>query len=650
MTELRILGWQSQGLRCPDHQVSFEKSGGGVYQISLIQMANGTGKTTTFKLLRAALSGAASEWDGSEIDAYRKDAESSEGSFEVSLLSGKNRFTFHLEFDFAHKRARYHTTKPGRGKNSGFEPPRELARFFRPELTNCYIFDGEYAADLLDPGKTNAQAVIENLFQVSLLRTMKVAAEQHWEEEVGKKAKTFKGFNTANNKLKNIQERLKHVKLRRAAAEEELEDAKKRQLELKRSWDEQIKRDKSRSDEHAKVGVLVEGLEGKVRERAGAILREMRMPYALSEEIEKQCHQLHDCLDRVKLPESAAREFFQELAEEAECVCGRPLGAQEKDAIQARASRYMGSDDVGVLNALKQEVTSGTPGEIGEAQGQLANLVDSLKDVVGIRGEKQTELEALKLELEQRNPEAEKVSEQIVALQAKIRESMAEQEQYDAKEDSAKKVDHIKSIAVLEGMETEASEKLAQVTDTLFLKERKELLGEVLDDACDSAQRALSSQIKEETNQLCGDMLPYNDIVIEDIDRCLHLVNKSGGSVGETLSVSYAFLTTLFNRAEHKLPLIVDSPTGSLDGFVRPEIAKALPKLGNQLIAFMIDTEKPEFLPYLQDACDDLQYVTLVNRKHEALMSIMEGLDDKKESPDGRWSEDRAFFEQYKNK
>src|SRR5215213_9465405 len=54
---VRIAGWEAKGLRCPDHRVSFENSVGGTHRISLLQMPNGTGKTTTLKLLRAALSG-----------------------------------------------------------------------------------------------------------------------------------------------------------------------------------------------------------------------------------------------------------------------------------------------------------------------------------------------------------------------------------------------------------------------------------------------------------------------------------------------------------------------------------------------------------------------------------------------------------------
>ena len=54
---MRILGWKAEGLRCPDHDIDFSADTNEINPVTLIQMPNGTGKTTTLNLLRAALSG-----------------------------------------------------------------------------------------------------------------------------------------------------------------------------------------------------------------------------------------------------------------------------------------------------------------------------------------------------------------------------------------------------------------------------------------------------------------------------------------------------------------------------------------------------------------------------------------------------------------
>ena len=53
---LWLNGWSSQGLRCPDHSIELSLNQ-LPRQVSLIQMPNGTGKTTSLTMLRAALSG-----------------------------------------------------------------------------------------------------------------------------------------------------------------------------------------------------------------------------------------------------------------------------------------------------------------------------------------------------------------------------------------------------------------------------------------------------------------------------------------------------------------------------------------------------------------------------------------------------------------
>ena len=49
---IEIKGWKSEGLRCPDVDFNLDKN---KRLITLIQMPNGTGKTTTLKLLKQCL-------------------------------------------------------------------------------------------------------------------------------------------------------------------------------------------------------------------------------------------------------------------------------------------------------------------------------------------------------------------------------------------------------------------------------------------------------------------------------------------------------------------------------------------------------------------------------------------------------------------
>ena len=90
--------------------------------------------------------------------------------------------------------------------------------------------------------------------------------------------------------------------------------------------------------------------------------------------------------------------------------------------------------------------------------------------------------------------------------------------------------------------------------------------------------------------------MPHNSISIDRIEHSLILKGQEGGSAGETLSIAYAFLATLFHRSDHQLPFVVDSPAGPIDLAVRPKIGELIPKLSGQFIAFTISSERARFI------------------------------------------------------
>jgi DNA sulfur modification protein DndD len=151
--DLKIASWKSEGLRCPDHEVNFADASANLFPISLIQMPNGTGKTTTLELLRTVLSGSAAEedWDRKRILSFKKrNSDVNEGLFRVVLLYNDRRITLTLHFDFDNGAMFYSTTLPDSGIEKGFKPPRALLRFLKPSFVNFFVFDGELAEQLLD--------------------------------------------------------------------------------------------------------------------------------------------------------------------------------------------------------------------------------------------------------------------------------------------------------------------------------------------------------------------------------------------------------------------------------------------------------------------------------------------------------------------
>ena len=50
---LNLLGWKCEGLRCPDFDFDLNQKGNAL--ATFLQMPNGTGKTTTLRLLKRSL-------------------------------------------------------------------------------------------------------------------------------------------------------------------------------------------------------------------------------------------------------------------------------------------------------------------------------------------------------------------------------------------------------------------------------------------------------------------------------------------------------------------------------------------------------------------------------------------------------------------
>ena len=138
---LSVAGWKVTGLRCPDHEITLIEENKPC-AVTLIQRPNGTGKTTTLNLIRAALAGQPldSSWSRERLLEFRKkDSENKYGTFKLSLLFNNKRLTIEMTFDFEMGEAPRYTTTYGSGMQDGHEPPRDLKQFFRPEFVNFFV-------------------------------------------------------------------------------------------------------------------------------------------------------------------------------------------------------------------------------------------------------------------------------------------------------------------------------------------------------------------------------------------------------------------------------------------------------------------------------------------------------------------------------
>ena len=158
----------------------------------------------------------------------------------------------------------------------------------------------------------------------------------------------------------------------------------------------------------------------------------------------------------------------------------------------------------------------------------------------------------------------------------------------------------------------------------------------------------LSQRICDEANARISEIMPDNNIRISSINKSLRLDQKAGGSIGETLSVGYAFLSTLLRQTQHQLPFVVDSPSGPIDLKIRPQIAKLIPKISDQAIAFTISSEKKSFLdPLLEETNSTTHLLTLIRKGNSELDSLAIATEDCIETSDGLLVSSKDYFENF---
>ena len=624
-TTMRILGWKAEGLRCPDHKLGYLDSKGDPLPITLIQMPNGTGKTTTLSLLRAALSGSPHNgiWDRTQVMEFQKrDSPSPTGTFELSLLLNRKRVTIIMEFDFKSGRVDYKTTW-GFGQRQGFDPPIEFRKFMNEDFVKFYVFDGELADNILKQEHTDAQKAVESLFQTHLLKKMNRKISDYWDDQTKDiTAKSRTGFSHRKNRLHKWRTRLAYLRKEERQYQGRLNSVVKDLNRQRTRYKSEIKKDEDLRKRVNTAEAKATALINQVRESAQGVLDGLRDPHAISPVFATRMYELKQGLDRVKLPESAAREFFEELVDEEHCVCGRPIDDEIKETIKERAQQYLGSDDVALLNHMKGAIADAVAHSQHTPSEMLSKGINSLAAAAGKEVQANNELDELKREAELSDPKVMSAREEIERL--KEQQNVLEEKLalFRKKDDLVKlaRIGHVNpgttfSIETARLAVSIYEKKVAEAAGTLDLARKRDILNKIIKQADVKARNYITSEIKDDVNERIAELMPDNPIRVEKIDGCIMLRGQSSGSAGENLSIGYAFLATLFNRSEHRLPFVVDSPANPIDYGIRPKIGQLAPKLAHQFIAFVISSEREKFLPSLKQASKkEIQYVTLFRK------------------------------------
>ena len=626
--KIELKGWDSVGLRCPDVKIDLTNKG-KVAAISLLQMPNGTGKTTTLNMLRAALNGEAVKWDATRIRTFRRPGENTEkGVFTVHLLIDDRPLTFELSLDFDEGKAKYRTTSTVEGGIShGWNPPPKIHRFFTENFVRLFVFDGEFADRLLDSRESEAEKAIDALCQLYLLEDIGREAEQTWQQATKNRVPTTEqGLSRYLNIKDKLDKQINLVVIARKQSIENIETLKSdvslwqakiaerasQQKHLKEQYDSKNNQKLDAQKEVEKVTLEVMGL--------------LRQPQTLTQVFVDDLIDVKSQLDRLRLPSSTSSQFFVELLDEDECICGRPMTEEAKETIQKRSERYLGEETSGVLNSLKHDIDLLVMQDESPSIKDLQLALEKLDAAVTLKMQLETFARTLwdqliagggdeLIEWERLLHEKEL---KLVQLQGLLTEIDREHLEIDDEKTMC--------IKSLRKQLREVNTKISEITGTLELREQTAVLQKIVSLSLQKARRFIRDGLTQECNDRLETVLSRSPLRIESIERSLKLKGQEGASVGQTLSVGYTFLTNLLHRGQHQFPLVIDSPANPVDIVVRREIGKLIPALCEQFVGFTISSEREGFVSSLEnESVEEIKYMTMF-RKGPGTSNLLEAL------------------------
>lgn len=613
---VRILGWRSGNLRgyLRDAAITLEPNR---HPISLLQMPNGTGKTTTMALIRSALNGVVDE--DLSISSLRGSDSDADGWFELDILVDEERFTLRITFDFRTGTAFFYTDTVSEGRERGHNIPRLLKQTLRRGATELFVFDGELAARMIKDGADAADASIEALYgtdklqdvisQIEGLKTKRknqvkdtttASSREHVdkaEREAGEAATVLERLETEKDKL-----------------DKELTEITKRAEEI-RSRREKLGLDDERiKQEQEKISGDRALALGDLARFSDEAIVSFRSPLSVDPIFGDRLKRLSETLETRNLPRSS-KSFFRILADRERCICGRKLGEDERDHIREHADDHLGEEEVTVINEIRYQLSAAPspdqrfPKIVARLRDADQRLQTAEQDQNRLDDEKrqagEEEIEALRKE------EADLAKRQVVKQNA-LR-------LLTQRPDRLEDVDWKTNLEACRRTYRERKRRFETAAGTRQYVRAADLLIKATTEARRLAKARLRERVTTRTNDNLDRILTNEPLRVERIEGRLHIVGenelpKDSASEGQKLAVCYAFLTALLADAPFRLPFVVDSPAVSLDLTLRKTVGELIPPLFDQLIVFVISSEREGFADSFKNRDDTVFYTITVER------------------------------------
>lgn len=606
-------------------QISFRNNDGGVIKNNFVMMANGTGKTTTMTLIKGLLDASAAKWPVDHVKSFAPTTTTGDnGEFSITVKFDEKQYKYFLSLDYVHGTAKIETLAPPKGRESGLRLPEAIKGIFTPEFVSRFVFDGEQAKKSMDRTSNEADETIRYLYRLDELDEI-LAMNMNILTEIQNAEGGGKGTNSSLSNLRSRQKKVReHIALLEKKQKElntDIAHLSQDKSEKEKQRQELDKNYEALNKEKNEIIAEQEKNRGSIDVKITEIISLVKTPYLVSESLCQRMYELGAAMKKLKLPKSSSKDFFTELAHAEKCVCDRCIGEKERNAILKNAERYLGSDHQAVLNTIKSVLMDSAYDE---------RLVTAFEEL-GKLQEQKTRLNARYADVEDKlikagGPQVEQLQREIEELIGKISAAKTQLQVIESKDENDETLTEENNLHKARRADAEYEIKIASTTKTNAALKKKNIVQGLIDEIKVQATKALKQEIIKKANEKIHRVITDDFIEIDNIDGYIKLKDRDGASEGQTLSIGYCFLGTLFEDAELEFPFVIDSPTGKMDFDKRQAVADIIPVVFNQMIAFVQSAEVERFADRFYKN-PNAQYLTVVASKETGEVVVHKGID-----------------------
>ncbi|MGU3387837.1 AAA family ATPase [Methylobacterium sp. D53M] len=621
---LRITGWKCRNIRGNLRDIDIDLSSSPP-RWTLIQMNNGGGKTTTMSLIRAALTGR--KLDADAVRGLRPEDGESVGLFQLRFLIDERLHVVTMNFDYQSGEHSFSTARASEADGGLLDAhalPREVRSLMTPDFAELFVFDGELARKIRSHSSDRASHAIRTLYGLDRLKALRETIERLLNDQQKRvaavtQARDKRHVERLHKGLQAARQKLQALEARRAMIIGDRDDAIAERDRIIKEIGDRIGENEEAARE---LGALEEALRNAnivILTETNEIKVSVQSPFLSCPRALARLRTLAANLQALQLPETATAEFFQELADGERCVCNEEITPEIRERILAKAATYMAAEESGLINHMKTLIRT-TEEEPARLDQPVATLVARIRERRRIKQELDAKhasyLAAGGQELADMKARADDRQRDIGSLESQL-------ERLDTN-DPAVQLHHglgwEHNIPKCRAHTAECEERYNTATDTHKLLLQSRIAQKVLDNIEAEALNLLREKIRTATNVKLAQLVPAERLEVVRIGSALelsarNLARKDNVSEGQSLSIAYAFLASLFESANHRLPFIVDSPALPLDAEMRREVIKVVPELFEQTIMFVISTERQEFAEAFYGR-HEARFITLVRGPH----------------------------------